>query len=150
MVQKAQELLVAGDGIAVIDEHAYVHPTIRCTLKTVGQHAAGLVAAKYEVLKVESSLRRIDHLHSEPESVGADIDDPKSRKTGVFVLRARKLLAEAGLFRMSERHRRGFGKIRAGRKACATAEHGCGEQGCANADCALARGTSAANRRSYY
>jgi hypothetical protein len=150
VVQKAQDLLVAGDSIGVIDEHAYAHPTIRCTLKTVGQHATGLVAAKYIVLKVESPLRRIDHLHSEPETIDADIDDPKSRKTGVFVQSARKLLGEGGLFRMNERHRCGFGEIRAGRKACAAAEHGCGEQGCANTDRARARETSAANRRSFY
>jgi hypothetical protein len=149
MVQKPQDLLVAGDSIAVIDEHAYAHATLRCTPETVGQHAAGLVAAKYKVLKVESSLRRIDHLHPHPETVDADTDDPKCRKTAVLVHRARKLLAEAGVFRMSERHRRGFGEIRAGRKACATVEHGCGQQGCAKADCARARSTSAADRRSF-
>jgi hypothetical protein len=129
MGQKPQDLLIAGDRFPVIDEQAHAHPAICRTLKAVGQHAAGLVAAKNIILKIESSLSGIDQLHSELESVHADADDPKCRIVPVFALRARKLLAKARVLRVAEGHGRGLGKTRAGRKPCATAENCYGEQG---------------------
>jgi len=119
--EQSQKLLVAGDPIPVIDQHTYAHPAVRGTLQAVGQHAARLVAAKYEVLKIERALGGIDHLHSELEAVDAGIDDAKCRIAAVLARRVRKLLTEAGALRMGERRGHGLGIIRTRWKPCATA-----------------------------
>jgi hypothetical protein len=150
MAQQPQDLLIAGDRFGVIDEHAYAHPALCRTPKAVGQHAAGFVTAKNIVLKIESSLSGIDQLHSELESVHAGADDAKCRIALVFALGAGKLLAKAGVFRVSERHGCGLGKIRTGRKPCATAEYYQGEQRRGMTADAPMRSTSLADRRSSY
>ncbi len=150
MAQKPQDLLIAGDRVTVIDEHANAHSAIRRAPKALGQHAAGFVAAKNIVLKIESSLSGIDQLHSELESVHADADDAKGRIALVFVGGAGKLLAKAGVLRVGERHGCGLGIIRTGRKPCATIEYCQGEQCRGMTADAPMRSTSLAHRRYSY
>jgi hypothetical protein len=69
-----------------------------------GQQPPGFVAAKDEVLKVQSALGGTDHLHSNQEPVDAERNDAKSGISAMFACRALKLPAEARFFRMSERH----------------------------------------------
>jgi hypothetical protein len=85
MSHQPQNLLIAGNRVAVVDEYADTHAAIGSLQQVLGQHAPGLVASKNVILKVKSSLRGVDDLRAGPESIRADIDDTKRRLAGVLM-----------------------------------------------------------------
>ncbi len=98
------DLLVAGNGRPVVDQHAHAHAAIGGLQQLAGQQPPGLVAAKDEVLQIQRSLGGVDHLHPGQESVDADRDDAKSRGPVVLARGGREPAAETGLLWMRKRH----------------------------------------------
>ena len=73
----AIDLLIAGDRRAVIDEHPHTHPAIGRPHQRVGEQPPGFVAAKNEILKIQSLFGGIDHLRAGQESIDSDGDNSK-------------------------------------------------------------------------
>ena len=65
------DLLIAGDFVRIVDQHAHAHVAVGRAQHRVGQQLAGLVRAKNEVLKIEGALGGIGHLHPGQEPVDA-------------------------------------------------------------------------------
>src|SRR5260370_29500558 len=78
-LKQPQNLLITGDRVAIVDEHADTHAAIGSPQQVLGQHAARLVTSKNIILKVEGSLRGVDHLRAGSEPVRPDADDAKCR-----------------------------------------------------------------------
>ena len=69
MTQQPQNLFIACNRVAIVNEHANPHAAIRRPQQMVGQHAARFVAAKNIILKVEGSLRGVDYLCAGAKSI---------------------------------------------------------------------------------
>src|SRR5580704_3701954 len=119
MAVQRNDLLIAGNGVPIVDQYAHAHSAIGRPQQSLCQQPPGLVAAKNEILQVQGAFRRIDHLYPGQEPVDPDRYDAKSGSPTMFTRRACELSAQAGFVRMSERHGGDLGKIRTGRKPCA-------------------------------
>src|ERR1700730_10841998 len=147
VIQQSQNLLIPGDGVAIIYKHANAHAALRRAFQPVGEHAAGLVAAKNIVLKIKSALRGVDHVCAQAKPVSSDADDAKSRGARVLFGRGRKLTAESCLLGMSEGHGGLLRKIGTRRQRCASTQEQRSEQHAAEPPCPPMRKTPKQNFR---
>src|ERR1700730_1852380 len=76
---EGDDLLTAGQRVAVIDQDPDPHATIGGTQQRIRQQPASFVAAKYEVLQIQSPFCGVDHLHASLKSFEAERQDVKSR-----------------------------------------------------------------------
>lgn len=117
-----RELLVAGDGLAVIDQDAHPHAAIGRLQDRAGQQAAGLIAMEDEVLQVDRALRRGDELHAQDEPVGARIDDAQARSTVACVDPGHGKAAQARGTRIGDRARGHARDVGSGRQCPAAGQ----------------------------
>src|ERR1700722_13145502 len=78
-----ENLLVAGDTFAVIDQYAYAHAALRGPQQGLDNQVARLIGAEYVRLNVERALRGVDHLDARRESIDTRRYHSKSRITAV-------------------------------------------------------------------
>jgi hypothetical protein len=119
------DLLVSGERVAIVDQHANAHTAIGRTQQCVRQQSAGLVTPKNIVLKIQGSYAGIDHLRPRQEPVDANRKDAKSGVTIVLARRLCKLRTEAGFLRMRECRGRAPGKVLTRRERCAATDDRC-------------------------
>jgi hypothetical protein len=116
-------LLVAGHGFTIIDQHPHPHTAIGCMQHSTGKLPAGFITAENEILKIQRSFRGIDHLHSGQKPVSAYRNDAKSGVTVMFARRIYKLSAKPGLLRMGPCRGSSFRIIRTRWKRRASTEY---------------------------
>jgi len=81
MAVQRDDLLIASDGVPIIDQHAHAHTAIGRPQQSFGQQSTSLVAAKNEILQIQGPFRGIDHLYPGQEPVDPDRYDAKSRRS---------------------------------------------------------------------
>jgi hypothetical protein len=104
MIHQPKYLLVSGNRVAVVDEHADTHAAVGGAQQMIGQRAAGLVASENVVLKIEGPLRGVDYLYSRPESVRADAEHAECGFAWMLMSGARELVAENSILWVTESH----------------------------------------------
>ncbi len=113
------ELLVAGHGLAIVDQDTYPHPAVGGQQHGARQQLPRLVAPENEVLQVDGLCGRMDHLHPHQEAVHAHRQQAETGAAGMERRAGRELAAQRRLLRMGQRHRGGPWKCRAWRQRSA-------------------------------
>ena len=123
MVPEAQDLVIAGDRITIVDEQAHAHSPVGGALKLLGEQKTGLVAPENVVLQVERALRVARHEDARHEAVNACIDDVEPGHSVVTPGLLQELLPQSSLLGLLQGERRRFrcacasGRRRAGSRA---------------------------------